>query len=337
MLISVIIPVYNAEKYLKKTIDSVINQSLGFNNIELILIDDNSNDNSRKIINEYCEKYSNIISYNSKINHGFPGFGRNTGLKLSTSTYIMFLDNDDEYDVDMCKNLYESIVKENADMASCGRVLVDKFGQTKDCYQWSGGNESENHVIFQNEEILSFDSITIWNKIFKKEIIDNFGLKFIEFSGADDFAFSVEYYSHCHKIIHLKNYYGYYWNIINDSLSHNVKIELIEEELKTYNYLLNKHKNVILSSNVYFNHMVFLLVSKCAGLNVNFKDFKKILQDIYNFENKIDIDIKINNRLFDIANILILNKHFYLAILYFNMIRILRRSSNLRKFIERIT
>jgi len=337
MLISVIIPVYNAEKYLKKTIDSVINQSLGFNNIELILVDDNSKDNSRKIIEEYCEKYSNIISYNSKINHGFPGFGRNIGLKLATSSYIMFLDNDDEYDVDMCKNLYEAIVKENADMASCGRVFVEKSGKTMDSYLWSEGNESENYVIFQNEEILSFDSITIWNKIFKKEIIDNFGLKFIEFSGADDFAFSVEYYSHCHKIIHLKNYYGYYWNIINDSLSHDVKIELIEGELKTYNYLLNKNENVILSSKVYVNHMVFLLVSKCAGLNANFKDFKKILKDIYNFENKIDIDIKINNRLFNTANILILNKHFYLASLYLNMIRISRKSSNLRKFVGRIT
>ena len=59
MLISVIIPVYNAENYLDKTINSVINQSLGFDNIELILIDDNSKDNSKEVIERYCNKYEN--------------------------------------------------------------------------------------------------------------------------------------------------------------------------------------------------------------------------------------------------------------------------------------
>ena len=312
MLISVIIPVYNAENYLDKTIDSVINQSLGFDNIELILIDDNSKDNSKKIIERYCDKYENIIAYYSEENHGFPGFGRNMGLKLATSEYIMFLDNDDEYDADICKNLLDAMVDIDADMASCGRVLINDISEIKDDYQWIDGKDYEDYIIFENEDILSFDSITIWNKIFKKEIIDFFNLTFIEDSSADDFVFSIDYHLKSKKIVHLKNYHGYLWNIRNDSLSHDIKLEHIEE-------------------------VVFLLVSKCAGLNVNFKDFKKILNDIYNFENKFDIDIKINNRLFNTANILILKKHFYLAILYLNMIRTLRKSSNLRKFIGRIT
>lgn len=338
MLISVIIPVYNAENYLDKTIDSVINQSLGFDNIELILIDDNSKDNSKKIIERYCDKYENIIAYYSEENHGFPGFGRNMGLKLATSEYIMFLDNDDEYDADICKNLLDAIVDIDADMASCGRVLINDISEIKDDYQWIDGKDYEDYIIFENEDILSFDSITIWNKIFKKEIIDFFNLTFIEDSSADDFVFSIDYHLKSKKIVHLKNYHGYLWNIRNDSLSHDIKLEHIEEVLQAYtNHIINKHWNKIRNSNILVNHMVFLLVSKCAGLNVNFKDFKKILNDIYNFENKFDIDIKINNRLFNTANILILKKHFYLAILYLNMIRTLRKSSNLRKFIGRIT
>lgn len=338
MLISVIIPVYNAEKYLDKTINSVINQSLGFDNIELILIDDNSNDNSKKIIERYCNKYENVIPYYSEENHGFPGFGRNIGLKLATSKYVMFLDNDDEYDVDICKNLLDIISDMDADMASCGRVLINDINEIYDDYQWIGGKNYEDYVIFENEDILSFDSITVWNKIFKKEIIDFFNLTFIEDSSADDFVFSIDYHLKSKKIVHLKNYHGYLWNIRNDSLSHDIKLKHIEEVLQAYtNHIINKHLHKIRTSNILVNHMVFLLVSKCAGLNVNFKDFKKILWDIYNFENKIDIDIKIDNRLFNIANVFILNKHFYLAFLYLNMIRILRKSSILRKIIGLIT
>ena len=95
--VSVIIPVYNAEENLKKTVQSVINQSIGFENIELILVDDASTDTSKKIIEYLSNKYSNIVPYFSKKNHGAPGFGRNIGLKLATSKYVMFLDNDAEY------------------------------------------------------------------------------------------------------------------------------------------------------------------------------------------------------------------------------------------------
>ena len=250
MLISVIIPVYNAENYLDKTIDSVINQSLGFENIELILIDDNSKDNSKEVIERYCS---------------------NMGLKLATSDYIMFLDNDDEYDVDICKNLLDTIVDMDADMASCGRVLINDIGEIKDDYQWIGGKDYEDYVIFENNDILSFDSITIWNKIFKKEIIDFFNLTFIEDSSADDFVFSMDYHLKSKKIVHLKNYHGYLWNIRNDSLSHDIKLEHIEEVLQAYtNHIINKHLNKIRTSNILVNHMVFLLVSKVTFFKKNY-------------------------------------------------------------------
>ena len=79
--ISVIMPIYNAEKHLNNTIQSIIDQTIGFENIELILVDDASKDNSKMIIESYAEKYENIIPYYSEKNHGYPGFGRNIGLK----------------------------------------------------------------------------------------------------------------------------------------------------------------------------------------------------------------------------------------------------------------
>ncbi len=332
-LISVIIPVYNAEKYLENTINSVINQTIGFNNIELILVDDNSKDNSEKIIEKYCERYDNIVSYKSDNNHGFPGFGRNMGVKLASSDYVMFLDNDDEYDKDICKNLYETIVNENADLVSCGRVLIDHLGEVRDNYPCNAGKLVGSLKIFENEEILSFLSVTVWNKIFKKQIIEDFGLKFLENSSADDFIFSVEYHSKSKKLVHLNDYYGYYWNILGESLSHDIKIEHVEEVLNAYYYLVNKIKNedYFKYCNLILNYMVLLLVSKCSYLNVNFNVFKNILKEIYDFEKNFEFDINLKDKLFDVANKLILCRFFSLSIFYLRIIKYVRKLSFLRK------
>ena len=103
--ISVIMPVYNAEDALKTSVGSVINQSIGFENIELILVDDNSSDNSRNVIQDYCDKYENIVGVFLDENHGYPGFGRNVAIKKATAPYLMFIDNDDEYGSEICEKL----------------------------------------------------------------------------------------------------------------------------------------------------------------------------------------------------------------------------------------
>ena len=90
--ISVIIPVYNAENTLKQAVNSVINQSIGFENIELILVDDNSNDNSRKIIQDYADKYGNVKAIFLRENSGSPSKPRNTGIDNATAPYLMFLE-----------------------------------------------------------------------------------------------------------------------------------------------------------------------------------------------------------------------------------------------------
>ena len=188
--ISVIIPVYNAEKHLENTINSIIKQSIGFENIELILVDDASKDNSKKIIESYSEKYSNIIPYFSEKNHGYPGFGRNIGLNTATSDYIMFMDNDDEYDVNMCETLYETMINENADIVVCGRMMVNQSNNIEEKIHHVYGTEENGKIILKNEELLYFNSHIILNKIFKKEIITSNNLKFNEHSRLDDDMFT---------------------------------------------------------------------------------------------------------------------------------------------------
>ena len=189
--VSVIIPIYNAEENLSNAISSVINQSIGFENIELILVDDNSKDNSKKIIENFCSKYDNIIPFYSKENHGAPGFGRNIGLKLATSEFIMFMDNDDEYEIDICKKLYETIIKEKSDIVCCNKITVDPISNIKQHIPYSNGIEHNGYVTITNDDILLFDSVAVWNKIYRTEIIKKNNLKFLETTRADDFAFTI--------------------------------------------------------------------------------------------------------------------------------------------------
>ena len=241
--VSIIIPVYNAEENLKNAINSVINQTIGFENIELILVDDSSTDNSRNIIESYSNKYDNIITFYSNENHGFPGFGRNIGLKLATSKYIMFLDNDDEYKEDMCEKLYSTLTTENVDYVGCNKITVDSISNIKQHLKYKNGVENNGKVLIENDDILFFDSTAVWSKIFKKEVIDKYKLKFLENTHADDLAFTLEYSLHIKTLIFLKNYHGIYWKVYDDSLSHTVSTDYMTRLLNTYNYMYNKLKN----------------------------------------------------------------------------------------------
>ena len=122
--VSIIIPVYNVEKYLKKCLDSVVNQTL--KDIEIIVVNDGSPDNSQKIIDEYAKKYSQIASY-TKENGGLSD-ARNYGIKKSKGKYLAFIDSDDFIDHDMIKKMYNKAVKENLDIVVCNSVEVYENG-----------------------------------------------------------------------------------------------------------------------------------------------------------------------------------------------------------------
>lgn len=337
-LISLIIPIYNAEEYLNNTINSVINQSIGFNNIELILIDDNSNDNSKRIIEKYSKKYSNIIPIYCEKNHGYPGFGRNMGLKKSTADFIMFMDNDDEIDKDFCKKLYETINKENADIVCCDKVRIDSISEIKNNILYTNGTETDDYVIITNDDIPLFQSIHVWNKIFRKKIIDENEIKFLEDTTADDFLFTMEYFLKSKKFVYLKNYFGYRWNQRSDSLSHIINKELIED-LININYkvfdLLKKEEKTNLSNSIFkgsLNH----LITESSYLKLNNKEFKNILGKIHDFEIAINFKLKFNETWINIMNYFIMHNNYYIAIYIFRIIDTLRHSKLLRKINRKI-
>lgn len=331
--VSVIIPCHNSELTLKKCIESVINQTLGFENIELILYDNASSDSTRKIIQSYSNNFENIIMHYSDIDSGFPGTGRNKGIEVATSEYIMFMDSDDEYDLQMCEKLYNVIINEKADLVCCEAISIDKIGETKMKTSYESKLDKKGQIIIYDDDIIQFRNISVWNKIFKKEIIHKNNLKFLENTYADDFAFSVSYFLKSKKMIYLKDYYGYRWNVHSDSLSHDVKKKDISDLIIGYSYvyetLKNENKEQFVN-NVFKDHIMVLLI-QCSYLNLDKFEFQEVLNEILIFENKINFSSKLNGKLFDIINRFILNKKFKLAMSCLKLINKIRNITTLRK------
>ena len=122
--ISIIVPIYNVEKYLRKCIDSILNQS--YDNLQIILVDDGSPDNCPKICDEYLNK-DNRIQVIHKSNGGLSS-ARNAGIKVANGKYIAFIDSDDYIELNMIEKLVNAIEKSNADLCICGIRWVNKDG-----------------------------------------------------------------------------------------------------------------------------------------------------------------------------------------------------------------
>ena len=114
--ITIILPTFNVEGYLKRAFNSLLTQSIGFTNLQIIFVDDCSTDNSRDIIDAYANTYDNVFSIHLPTNSGAAGKPRNVGITYAMADYLLFLDPDDYLLKDACKTLYDHILKSNTDI-----------------------------------------------------------------------------------------------------------------------------------------------------------------------------------------------------------------------------
>ncbi|WP_407410424.1 glycosyltransferase [Methanobrevibacter sp.] len=126
--ISIILPIFNVGPHLRGGIDSLINQTIGNENLEIIMVNDCSTDGSDKIIDEYAEKYDCCVAIHHETNSGGAHTPRNTGIEASTGDYIMFLDPDDRYTPDACERLYEAVKKYDVDVAFARFRRIFEYG-----------------------------------------------------------------------------------------------------------------------------------------------------------------------------------------------------------------
>ncbi|SDQ11055.1 glycosyltransferase family 2 protein [Streptococcus equinus] len=171
--VSILVAIYNVEKYIGKCIESIINQD--YSNIEIILVDDNSQDNSGKICDEFSNKDSRIRVIHHKQNTKLPGV-RNTGLNNATGDYIVFVDGDDWLAEDYVSYMLKVIEQSGSDVAF---NLINfttrdmQQGDNKEIEVWSAEKALE-------EFLYPHLTIGAWNKMFKREVIEENKLRFID-------------------------------------------------------------------------------------------------------------------------------------------------------------
>ncbi len=220
--VSIIMPVYNAAKFLDRSISALINQS--YSNIEILCVNDGSEDNSLKILNKYAQKDCRVKVFNQE-NQG-PAIARNMGLDNSTGEYIMFCDADDKYEPTMVEEMVQTIQEQDVDLVVCDvNIIRDgskrKIGKTnpyeKLAFKGKLDLDKEKHI---ERKIHVF----LWKKIFKKSLIDKYNIRFPDGLKSDDLVFIQEYILIAKTAYGLKrNLYNYYLTInsIMDKASQN--------------------------------------------------------------------------------------------------------------------
>lgn len=213
-LISVIVPIYNVEKYIERCVKSIINQT--YTNLEIILVDDGSTDDSSDICDQFIDKRIKVIH---KDNGGL-GSARNAGLDAASGKYVTFVDGDDEIAGNHIENLYRLIALEKCDTCLCGHTKVYPNSRI----------ENENYLkkhCFEGQEILKkvlsrmmgsepgkYDKIemSVCMALYSNEIIQANGIRFVserEFI-SEDLIFDFDYYPNCQRIV-VSEDVGYYY------------------------------------------------------------------------------------------------------------------------------
>ena len=172
--VSLIVPIYNVEKYLEKCLQSIEKQI--FDDYEVILVDDGSIDNSRKIAELFIRKDPSKFKLIHQENQGLSG-ARNKGLLYATGEYICFADSDDYLEPLYLKEMYDQAKKNDADMVFCAFASVDEQGNFIKEIHEQGFMEGETYSIYGKPELLLIQNAA-WNKMYKRSIISKNGLLF---------------------------------------------------------------------------------------------------------------------------------------------------------------
>lgn len=179
--ISIIIPAYNAEKYIKKCIDSIVNQTK--EELEIIVINDGSTDNTEDIVKEYKDKR---IKYFKNKNQGI-GKTRNFGIEKATGSYIMFIDSDDYIEKDACEKMYNKAKNDNLDIVICDFYKEYDNGNIEEIHT----DSFENSSLKDNPNIIT-EYLCPWAKIYNRKMIIDNKIKFVENLKYEDAPFVIK-------------------------------------------------------------------------------------------------------------------------------------------------
>ena len=257
--LSIIIPTYNAENYLLEAINSIKNQTIGFDNIEIILVDDNSSDNTKAILKELSQEHENIKSVFLNDNSGTASQPRNVGIENASSPYIMFLDNDDIYYPKMCEEMYNAINDNDVDVVSCRYDINSKIPNSfldnlnPEKYDFKGKYDKENDIIYL-DSVEDFPNIMtlghptmIWTKIFRKSLILENDIQFPKGDLYEDVFFCAKAYINARGIVILNDFLGYGYQLRTEgedkSTCQIFSKSMLQKQLRGFLKIMNLLKN----------------------------------------------------------------------------------------------
>lgn len=291
-LISIIVPIYNVEKYLNRCVESIIRQS--YTNLEIILIDDGSTDNCYEICIQYKKKDKRIKVIHQQ-NEGLSS-ARNTGVANAKGDYISFVDSDDWIHPDFIRNLYYTMKKNNSQIVECLAIpistyFIDDNNIEFDCLE----NQEFNGEECFNEFIKGkFFKQTVWNKLYKKEVLED--LLFEVGKIHEDEYWTYQVFDKAKKVSYV-NYIGYYYFQRNDSImgrKFSIKnMDGFEARCERLAFVKKNHQNLIqiellnfsLTCIYYYNLIFNSDLNIKSNLLEYVKDCYKVTLKQLNFKN----------------------------------------------------
>lgn len=290
MKVSVIVPVYNTEKYLKNCIDSLLKQN--FEDYEIIVINDLSPGNAEEIIKSYNDK--KIVYIKNKTNKGI-GYNRNLGIKKAKGEYVCFIDSDDYVKEDFISKMYNYSKENNLDLCVCDYVNVDEEGNKLKEFNLSDFCITNYE---ENNKILCEMNLAPWNKLYKKDMLVKNKIEFSETLKYEDLSFvalSIKNSKKIGKINEQLNYYTIHNNSETTTRDKRVfdifkQLDIVRNEYKSGKYLDELTVSVLLNYTIQQRYQID-------------KDTQsKFIDDAFKYLNDNNIDYKhseyIKNRSF---------------------------------------
>lgn len=264
--VSVIVPVYNVEKFIGKCLDSLVNQTL--KDIEIIVVNDGTKDNSQEIIDKYVKKYPDKVKSFIKENGGLSS-ARNFGIEKAKGEYISFVDSDDWLNDDALEKMYNKAIKDKSDIVICD--MIDHYIDKK---------------VYHN--CTKYDSVfnvtpSACNKIFRKKIICDF--KFLLGVWYEDLNFTTKVLFNTNKISNIsEGFYncncGHTSTMNNNNSKKNLDIIVVIDDVIKYLKENNKYDDDIISYLI-FDHILITTINRVATQSS--KDKKYVINELVDY------------------------------------------------------
>lgn len=292
--VSIIVPIYNVEKYLDRCMESLLNQTL--KDIEIIMVDDGSPDNCPKMCDEYAKKDKRVKVIHKK--NGGLGFARNSGLDIATGEYVAFVDSDDFTDTDAYRCLYETAKERGADVVYAGFhsqqsdlsettfFTLDKEWVGKDILSFLG------EMLYNDKPQEENISMSMWNAIYRRSVIENNHIRFKSEREvlSEDAVFHMSLLPLCKKVVCIpKIFYHYCYN--GESLTNSgFKTSKIESSQKLYETLIgisDSYKIAELKERIallFENYSRGIILKGILLSSMPFKDKYKYSYKVYDYK-----------------------------------------------------